>query len=134
MRRIVLKSETDWDGWRQAARALIQAGVEPETLTWSVGTLPAGSETDQLPKASGTFHVPRTLVLLEKEWAPAKKFGNRTAELEETRFLVDAVAATPQREAAKSRARPIEDRVVWVIDLFARLERRDQLQRTGSFR
>src|ERR1700684_2861371 len=64
MRRIVLKSETDWDGWRQAARALIQAGVEPETLTWSVGTLPAGSETDQLPKASGTFHVPRTLVLL----------------------------------------------------------------------
>jgi phytoene synthase len=30
------------------------------------------------------------------------------------------------------RTRPIEDRVVWVIDLFARLERRDQLQRTGS--
>jgi phytoene synthase len=76
----------------------------------------------------------RTLVLLEREWAPAKKFSDQTAEIEETRFLVDAVAATPLREAAKTRARPIEDRVVWVIDLFTRLERRDQLQRTGSFR
>jgi 15-cis-phytoene synthase len=38
------------------------------------------------------------------------------------------------RDTAKPPMRPIEDRVVWVIDLFARLERRDQLQRTGSFR
>jgi 15-cis-phytoene synthase len=76
----------------------------------------------------------RMLVLLEREWRPAKKFGDRTAELEETRFLVDAVAATPLREAVKTQIRPIEDKVVWVIDLFARLERRDQLQRTGSFR
>jgi probable DNA metabolism protein len=59
MRRIVLKSETDWDGWRQAARALIHAGVGPETLTWSVG-----GEPEPLPEASGTFRVPRTLVSL----------------------------------------------------------------------
>ena len=59
MRQIVLRSETDWDGWRQAARALIQAGVEPQTVTWSVG-----GETEPLPEASGTFHVPRTLVSL----------------------------------------------------------------------
>lgn len=76
----------------------------------------------------------RTLVLLEKEWRPARKFGDKTAELGETRFLVDAVAATPLREVVKTRIRPIEDKVVWVIELFARLERRDQLQRTGSFR
>lgn len=76
----------------------------------------------------------RTLVLLEKEWRPARKFGDQTAELGETRFLVDAVAATPLREVGKTRIRPIEDKVVWVIELFARLERRDQLQRTGSFR
>ena len=56
------------------------------------------------------------------------------AAIEETRFLVDAVAATPLRDTAQSRRRPIEDRVVWVIDLFERLERRDQLQRSGSFR
>jgi phytoene synthase len=78
----------------------------------------------------------RTLALLETDWVPARKFGAQSAELEETRFLIDAVAATPMREAVRgqARGRPIEDRIVWVIDLFARLERRDQLQRTGSFR
>lgn len=76
----------------------------------------------------------RMLALLEREWAPAKKFGGQTAELDATRFLVAAVAAAPLRETAKPRVRPIEDRVVWVIDLFERLERRDQLQRMGSSR
>jgi phytoene synthase len=77
----------------------------------------------------------RMLLLLETKWVPAKNIGVDTAPLEATQFLVEAVAATPpQRETAKPRMRPIEDRVVWVIDLFARLERRDQLQRTGSFR
>ena len=52
MRYIVLKSETDWDGWRRAARALILAGAEPRTLTRSVG-----GETESVPEASGTFHV-----------------------------------------------------------------------------
>ena len=76
----------------------------------------------------------RTLALLETEWLPAKNFG-ASAQLHETRFLIDAVAAMPVRQREpKVRAKPIEDRVVWVIDLFARLERRDQLQRTGSFR
>jgi probable DNA metabolism protein len=59
MRRIVLKSETDWEGWRLAARFLVQAGVEPEALTWAVGGTPG-----PLPEASGTFHVPRALVSL----------------------------------------------------------------------
>lgn len=78
----------------------------------------------------------RTLAFLETEWAPAKKFGSESAQIEETRFLVDAVAAMPPRETARTKPlmQPIEDRVVWVIDLFARLERRDQLQRTGSLR
>jgi len=43
----------------------------------------------------------------------------------------------PLRDAvrtAKARARPVGDRVVWVIDLFTRLERRDQLLRGSSFR
>jgi phytoene synthase len=78
----------------------------------------------------------RIVVLLETEWAPARRLGP-AAQMDEARFLVEAVAAAPLRDAARlstPRARPIEDRVVWVIDLFARLERRDQLQRTGSFR
>jgi uracil-DNA glycosylase len=59
MRHIVLKNEIDWDGWRRASRALIFAGAEPRTLTWSVG-----GENESLPEASGTFHVPRALVSL----------------------------------------------------------------------
>ena len=59
MRRIVLNGETDWEGWRQATRALVLAGVEPEELTWSVGGEPA-----PLPDATGGFHVPRALVSL----------------------------------------------------------------------
>ena len=59
MRHIVLSNETDWDGWRRAARALIHTGAEPRTLTWSVG-----GETEHLPETSGTFHVPRALVSL----------------------------------------------------------------------
>jgi uracil-DNA glycosylase len=59
MNRIALKNETDWEGWRQATRALVQAGVAPEAITWSVG-----GDQDPLPEASGTFHVPRALVSL----------------------------------------------------------------------
>ncbi|QDP22008.1 phytoene/squalene synthase family protein [Bradyrhizobium cosmicum] len=76
----------------------------------------------------------RTLLLPQTEWAPARGLDVKTADIEETRFLVEAVAATPLRENVRPRWRPVEDRVVWVIDLFERLERRDQLQRSGSFR
>ena len=59
MRQIVLKSETDWEGWRRATRALVLAGTAPEALIWSVG-----SARDAAPDASGTFHVPRALMSL----------------------------------------------------------------------
>ncbi len=53
-----------------------------------------------------------------------------------TKFLVDAVAATapqPLRAAARVPApRGVNERVVWVIDLFERLERRDQMQGSAS--
>jgi len=76
----------------------------------------------------------RTLVSLDAEWRPARRLAPM-GQLDETRFLIEAVAAIPLRERApKVRAKPIEDRVVWVIDLFARLEQRDRVQRTASFR
>ena len=78
----------------------------------------------------------RTLALPHAEWLPARKLAP-AGQLDETRFLIEAVAATPLRDAARPaqvRTRPIADRRVWVIDLFARLERRDQLMRSGSFR
>lgn len=59
MPHVVLKSETDWESWRQATRALVLAGTEPETLTWSVGP-----ERSALPDVSGTFGAPRPLVSL----------------------------------------------------------------------
>jgi probable DNA metabolism protein len=59
MQLVVLKNETDWEGWRMAARALVLSGVAPETLSWSVG-----GEPTRLPDASGSFHVPRALVSL----------------------------------------------------------------------
>jgi 15-cis-phytoene synthase len=77
-----------------------------------------------------------TLASLDTEWAAAMNVAP-IAQLDETRFLIDAVAAMPLREMVppvRVRTRPIEDRVVWVIDLFTRLERRDRLQRSASFR
>jgi uracil-DNA glycosylase len=59
MRQIVLASETDWEGWRQATRRLVLAGVPPEELTWSVG-----GDASHLPEGDGSFHVPRALVAL----------------------------------------------------------------------
>ncbi len=63
MRRIVLRSETDWDGWRQATRALVQARVEPGAVKWVVARA-VGGEADPLPETTGTFHVPRALISL----------------------------------------------------------------------
>ena len=62
MRGIVLKSETDWEGWRQATRALVLSGAEPETLAWSTS-----GEPSQLPESPGTFHVPRALMALASD-------------------------------------------------------------------
>jgi phytoene synthase len=76
----------------------------------------------------------RTLAFPGRLWAPARKPASMV-QLDQTLFLIEAVAATPPRDALRRvRAKPIEDRLVWVIDLFARLERRDQLLRSGSFR
>ena len=30
------QSETDWEGWRTATRALVLAGAEPDDVQWSV--------------------------------------------------------------------------------------------------
>jgi 15-cis-phytoene synthase len=45
-----------------------------------------------------------------------------------------AAATSPREEDPKLKVKPIEDRVVWVIDLFTRLERHYQLLRSGSLR
>lgn len=62
MRRIALESETDWDGWRTAARALVLAGVEPDDVRWSVRAHDDDHHT--LPDGSGSFGISRGLVTL----------------------------------------------------------------------
>lgn len=57
MRDMTLGTETDWDGWRRATRALVLSGVEPDQVRWQVG-----GHADELPDASGSFNVPRRLV------------------------------------------------------------------------
>jgi probable DNA metabolism protein len=59
MRRIVLANETDWSGWRQSARLLVLAGIEPGQVAWSIG-----GTGDDLPAATGSFELPRALVTL----------------------------------------------------------------------
>ena len=69
MHVITLHGETDFDGWRKAARALALNGVKPSDVTWTVrGNEPELSEpspTDQAPETpQGTFNVPAKFVEL----------------------------------------------------------------------
>ena len=63
MRRIVLENETDWQGWRNATRALVLAGVSPEEVHWSVRAHPE-DRSSHLPEGSGGFNLPRALVAI----------------------------------------------------------------------
>jgi DNA polymerase len=70
MHHIILDNETDFDGWRKAARSLALAGMPPADVTWSVNGdddlfAPAAS---QLPphSADETFSVSAKFVELAK--------------------------------------------------------------------
>jgi DNA polymerase len=67
MRHITLDSETDFDGWRKAARALALNDVKPSDVTWRVANdAPELFEpTDQpLEPPQDTFNVPARFVEL----------------------------------------------------------------------
>lgn len=64
------------------------------------------------------------LARLEMRWKPADRLRARIAPLEQTRFLIEAVATTPLR-APRPALKPVEARVAWMVDLFSKLERRD---------
>ena len=57
MPTIALAHETDWSGWRRAARACVLAGLAPADLTWTIGARAA-----EPPAVDGGFAVPRTLL------------------------------------------------------------------------
>lgn len=60
MRRIALHSETDWDGWRSATRALVLAGTSPDQVQWHV----APKDTHTAPDSAGSFSISRALVAM----------------------------------------------------------------------
>jgi uracil-DNA glycosylase len=70
MHTITLDHDTDFHGWRKAARALVLNGIKPADVTWSV----AGGEADlfaqpdapPLQAADGSFSVPAKFVELAK--------------------------------------------------------------------
>jgi DNA polymerase len=70
VRLIRLEHDTDFDGWRRAARTLRLGGVGPEHVTWTVGGEGGDlfASTTPEPAASGpAFTVPREFVELAEE-------------------------------------------------------------------
>ena len=67
---IVLDSETDFDGWRKAARKLVLSGVKPSEVTWTVrgheGESFELSVDTRLEVPHGTFNVPAKFVELAR--------------------------------------------------------------------
>jgi DNA polymerase len=70
MHTITLDSETDFDGWRRAARALALNAIAPREVTWTVrGNEPELFEAEpqaSLEDAHGSFNVPAKFVELAK--------------------------------------------------------------------
>ena len=69
MHIIMLDSNTDFEGWRKAARRLAVNDVKPSDVTWMVrgaAELFAASGADDLPDAPHAFNVSATFVELAK--------------------------------------------------------------------
>ncbi len=67
MRVVQLADEDDFEGWRDAARALAGAGVPASEIVWQVGDAPAdlfGDEAVLAPAAPAAFRVPRPFLNL----------------------------------------------------------------------
>ena len=67
MHHITLNGETDFDGWRKAARALVLNGVKPSDVIWNVaGDAPElfAPTAPPLEPPSGTFNVSAKFVEL----------------------------------------------------------------------
>ncbi len=66
----ILIHETDFDGWRQAARALVLDGVQPEDVMWSITgeeeLFAPGERRSQPPSSTETFNVSARFVELAK--------------------------------------------------------------------
>ena len=65
MRRVALSAPDDFEGWRDAARGLAMAGIDPADTVWQVGDAPAdlfGDAGLPPPQAGGGFSVSRAFI------------------------------------------------------------------------
>ncbi len=114
--RVTLGSQDDFDGWRNAARDLAEAGVPPEAVVWRVdggmGDL-FGAESEQ-PRAP-SFPVPRAFVELAED-AVLHREPERFALLYAMLWKLRS-----ERQAMEDRADPLLQRT----ERLAREVRRD---------
>ena len=66
--RVALAAEDDFDGWRDAARGLAEAGVPPAAISWQVGDGGGDLFASQggAPPNGASFAVPRAFIDLAK--------------------------------------------------------------------
>lgn len=115
--RVTLSSEDDFDGWRNAARDLAEAGVPPQAVVWRV----EGGEEDlfaiDVPHAKGaSFAVPRAFIDLAQSvvcHSDPERFALLYALLWKLRT---------NRGAMEDRADPLLDR----LERMAKEVRRDE--------
>ena len=66
MQTVTLTTPDDFDAWRDAARALILAGVRPEDVVWQSDEPDLFASATALPDASSTLSVPKAFVDLAR--------------------------------------------------------------------
>ena len=104
--RVTLSAPDDLDGWRDAARDLIEAGVPPGAVVWQVeGGEPDLFATDVQHAAGASFPVPRAFIALAREvicHSDTERFALLYALLWKLRSNHDAL---------EDRADPLVDRL-----------------------
>ena len=117
--RVTLAAEDDFDGWRDAARGLAEAGVPATAIAWQVAGAAAdlfgGPDSSNPPADGPSFAVPRGFVDLAKA-AICHRDPERFALLYALLLKLRA-----NRHALDDRADPLVDR----IEKMAKEVRRD---------
>jgi len=136
-RRLLAAADTFYDRARAGITALpcaCRPGIHAARIIYAeIGREVERAELDSVSRRA-VVSSPRKLRLLAK--AITASLAMREASVDpvqaEALYLIEAVAATPlPRGLSSEPRRSAIDRAVWVLDLFERLERRDQLLRSG---
>jgi len=117
MKRVTLASQTDFDGWRHAARGAVLAGLSPDSIVWRIAggedDLFAGDEAAEVaPVDQPQFNVPKSFVALAKEvvlHSDPERFAllyRLLWRLRTTPHLLDD-ASDPDVDAARAMAKAI---------------------------